>query len=297
MIPTLSLAKEELYRRLDTLVPGDSSPENVHLILNTELYCERLTINGLHEMHRYSIDERFYEYFEFKPFTSVEQTKAYIEKLQGRIGKNQMDRTAMYWFVRRKSDGYLIGTMNLIFLNYERQSVEWGFGVDPELWGHGYVLQIQEMLKHYVFEVLRLNRLQGTTMGDNKSTIASVIAAGMKSEGTFRDFYCKNGVFIDAWQYAMLREEYFASKRTLTFTSSKYTIQDVIEIVQSVLTEEKIVPESTIRTVMSWDSLNHMSIMIAVSERTGIALSPSEMVRANSVQALVDILAEKFVTK
>jgi ribosomal-protein-alanine N-acetyltransferase len=289
------LEKEELYRRLDTLVPGDQSPEDVTPRTSADIYCERLTINGLDEMHRYSIDRRLYEFFEFKPFTTIDETKAYVLKLQARIGEIPMDRTAMYWFVRRKGDGYLIGIINLIFLNYDRQSVEWGFGIDPELWGHGYILHIQKMLKHYVFEVLRLNRLQGMTMVENHRTIASLLAAGMRHEGTLRDFYCKNGIYHDAWQYSMLSVEYFESLKFGPNIQNKYTIQDVIDVVNTVLTQEQISAETTMQTALTWDSLNHMSIMVAISEKTGINLSPSEMMRANSVQAIATILAERTV--
>lgn len=291
------LNKEELFVRFASIVPGKPVPCIELTTTDTDIYFESLSMSGLEEMHRYSKDARLYEFFEFDPFDTIEKTRAYIEKLEQRMAGDLSNKTSMYWFVRRKHDGYLIGTAALVSLDYGRQSIEWGYGVDPELWGQGHILQIEAMLKQYVFEVLELNRLHGMTMIINQRTIASLLASGMRHEGTLRQFYCKSGVFIDAWQYAMLREEYFASKRSLTSTSSKYIIQDVIEIVQSVLTEEEITPESTMRAVMSWDSLNHMSIMIAVTERTGIAFSPPEIVRANSVQALADILAEKFITK
>ena len=40
----------------------------------------------------------------------------------------------------------------MINLNYSRKSLEWGYGIDPKLWGKGYILMIQECLKKYVFE-------------------------------------------------------------------------------------------------------------------------------------------------
>ena len=284
------LEKKELYRRLDELLPGSQHSEDVSPKSNAEIYCERLSINGLDEMHRYSIDERFYEFFEFEPFKTIDETRAYIEKLQERIGEISMGRTAMYWFVRRKIDGYLIGIINLIFLNYDRQSVEWGFGIDPELWGHGYILHIQEMLKHYVFEVLRLNRLQGMTMVENHRTISSLLAAGMKHEGTLRDYYCKNGVYHDAWQYAMLKRDYFDASRKHSFIERRFSIQDVIEVVSSVLTEETVTFDSSMSNSLSWDSFSHMSIMIAISEKMGINLSPVQVTLATSVEAIASVL-------
>ena len=73
-------------------------------------------------------------------------------------------RVTTYWFVRRKSDDRLIGSAGLIDLNFSRQSIEWGYGIDPDLWGQGYILKIQEALKDYVFNILELNRIHGVTM-------------------------------------------------------------------------------------------------------------------------------------
>lgn len=287
------LSKEEFFSRFSRVVPGTPVPGIELGTANSDVYFEPLSMAGLEEMHRYSKDPRLYEFFEFDPFDTIDKTRAYVEKLEARMGGDLLDKKAMYWFVRRKSDGYLVGTAALVSLDYGRQSIEWGYGVDPELWGQGYILPIEEILKQFVFEVLELNRLYGMTMITNERTIASLLSSGMKHEGTLRKFFCKKGIYIDAWQYAMLREEYFAAKLSSPSAPSKYTIQDVVEIVRSVLTEEDVDPESTMRTLLSWDSLSHMSIMVAVSEKTGIALSPSEMMRANSVRALADILSRK----
>ena len=288
------LNKDDFFTRFVGTVPGEPIADIQQSIANPDIYFEMLSMDGLEEMHRYSKDVRFYEFLEIEPFEHLSKTRTYIEKLEQRMAGDPLEKTAMYWFIRRKTDDYLIGTAALVSLDYGRQSVEWGYGVDPELWGLGFINQIEEILKQYVFEVLELNRLHGTTMVTNQRTIASLLASGMEHEGTLRQFYCKDGVYIDAWEYAMLSEDYFTLKENLSSTSDEYSIQDVIDIISSILTEEVITSDSDMCTVMSWDSLNHMSIMIAVTEKTGVKLSPSEMVRANSVKEITSILAEKI---
>ena len=291
------LNKEDFITRFTNVCPGSAVLGIDYSSINFDIYFEPLSMAGLEEMHRYSKDVRLYEFFEFDPFDTIEKTRTYIEKLEQRMTVDPLDQTAMYWYIRRKHDGYLIGTAGLTSLSYDRQSIEWGYGVDPELWGQGYILQIEEILKQFVFEILDLNRLHGTTMITNQRTIASLLSSGMKHEGTLRQFYCKNGVFVDGWHYSMLREEYFSTKISRAYTSTKYTVHDVISIISSVLTEEEITHETTMCTAQSWDSLNHLSIMIAVAEKTGISLSPSEMMRSNSVKTLAAVLAERNVTK
>ncbi len=284
------LGREEFFRRLDERVPGGGATDPAS---PGELYCERLAMTSLDELHRYSTDGRLYEFFEFSRFVDLQQTRAYVEKLQDRIGDGVDGRTAMYWVVRRKADGFLVGTMNLIFLDYARQSVEWGYGVDPELWGHGYVLEIQEMLKIYVFEVLELNRLQGMTMVENERTIASVLAAGMKHEGTLRQYYRKAGVYHDAWLYGMLRADYLESKQQVGGRRGVVGIDEVRNIVAAALADDSVTVDSGMHDLFSWDSLTHMSIMVAVSQQTGVSLSPADMTRGTSVKAIAALLAER----
>jgi ribosomal-protein-alanine N-acetyltransferase len=287
-----SLDETELLGRLDQLVPGDAAPGGDVPFAGADLCFERLSMAGLDEMHRYSKNERLYEHLEFKPFQSIEDTRVYIEKLQSRVGTDPSNRRAMYWFTRRKSDGHLIGSAGLVELNLGRQSVEWGYGIDPDMWGQGYILPVQAMLKHYVFEVLQLNRLSGVTMLENDRTISSVLAAGMTHEGTARQYYRKDGVYRDGWMYGMLADDYFRSSTASSPYGGKYAEADVIAIVASVLTEEEITAASNNLNTASWDSLSHMMIMEAVVEKTGFNLSPSQIMRATSVGSLLTIVNE-----
>ena len=42
---------------------------------------QRLSMDGLEEMHKYSKDKRLYEFLEYKPFKNLNDTRNYINKL------------------------------------------------------------------------------------------------------------------------------------------------------------------------------------------------------------------------
>ena len=221
-------------------------------------------------------------FFEFEPFKEINDTKEYIEKILQRMSDQSGEKNAMYWFVSRKSDDRLVGSAALVNLNYARQSIEWGYGIDPTLWGYGYVLQIQEALKKFTFEVLELNRLNGITMVTNERTIQSLLVCGMEHEGVLRDFYCKNGIYYDGWQYGMVAKDYH--KRNVISSSVLVSMDDIINVVSSVLTEEDITNESTMENTFSWDSLNHMAIIIALKNQLFLDFSPLEIANITSVK-------------
>jgi len=276
------LSKNELINKFSNTLPEIES--------ESDIYFEHFSMDGLKEMHQYSKDERLYEFFEFDPFKTIDETKAYIEKLLDRMSGEPSERNAMYWFVRRKSDHRLVGTAALVNLNYARQSIEWGYGIDPELWGNGYVLQIQEILKHFVFEILELNRLHGITMVTNERTIQSVLASGMKQEGVLRGFYHKDGVYIDGWQYGMIAKDYH--KNNVISSSVLVNMDDIINVVSSVLTEEEITDESSMENTFSWDSLNHMAIIIALKEELSIEIKPGGVYAATSVKKILNMVSD-----
>ena len=164
-------SQKQFFYILDNILPGTNISDKS--IIDRNIYFERLSLKGLEEMHEYSTDERLYEYFEFEPFMTIKDTEKYLKRLINLEGNKIFGRTAIGWFVRRIKDKKMIGTARFVNIHFNRQSVEWGYGIDPELWGRGYIFEIQEILKEYVFNKLCLNRLWGITRLDNQRTISA----------------------------------------------------------------------------------------------------------------------------
>jgi RimJ/RimL family protein N-acetyltransferase/acyl carrier protein len=280
------LSKSEFFTKFITELPDS----NNYL---SSIYFVPISMDCLEEMHSYSIKEEFYDYFEFAPFKDIKETKEYIEKLLERMKGDENSRATTYWFVRRKSDDRLIGSAGLMDLNFDRQSIEWGYGVDPDLWGHGYILKIQEALKNYAFSVLQLNRIHGVTMSSNLRTIESITAAGMAHEGIAKEHYCKDGKFIDGWRYGLTRSMYESQQSTIGKSLNKSDlISSIVSLVASVFPEEEITENSSMLDTASWDSLGHMAVIIALKEEMNIELSPSHIADATSIEAIVSIIDE-----
>ena len=253
------------------------------------IYFEPMSMDGLQEMHAYSLDARLYEFFEFPPFTKLEKTRDYIQRNLDRV----IAGTGLYWFVRDGANKKLVGSCCLVTLDFTNRSVEWGFGVDPKLWGKGYILLIQEALKQYVFDTLHFNRLHGKTMITNQRTINGLLAAGFRHEATLRDYYRKNDAYIDAWLYAMTSDDYSITNLAIE-TKNIISIEAIVEIISVVLTSESISEESSMDNSETWDSLNHMNIIMEITEKVGVKFTPAEIAAARSAKLLVAIINSKF---
>lgn len=281
------VSKLDFYNIFSNEMPGGNSDCN-------DIYFEPIHMDGLEDFHSYSTDTRLYEFFEFEVFSDISETKKYINKLLGRMSGELTSRTASYWFVRRSSDGCLIGTSGLRDLNYSRKSVGWGYGIDPKFWGNGYVLQIQEILKKFAFDTLGLNRIHGITMVNNHRTIQPILAAGMAHEGTALQYYSKNGKFIDGWRYAMTRSMYEEQKQLSKVNVELDDIlKSVVELVAGIFTEEDITENASMVENLSWDSLGHVQVIISLKENMGVELAPADIAEATSIKSIVDIIKAK----
>ena len=286
------MRKTKFLRILNETLPGHDS-QNLKNDVTRKIYFEELSMDGLDEMHEYSTNKKLYEYLEYEPFKSKDDTSRYLQSLiKGELNESG-ERTAMCWFVRRIKDDRLIGTARLVNIDYNRHSVYWGYGIDPEMWGAGYILEIQELLKEYVFEKLRLNRLYGLTSVNNERTKSSLIAAGFKKEGVLRDHYRdSNGAYFDAWAYGMLSIEYFKKK---PHNSSKHlrleiTKEEIVLIIAKELNDDSIKEDCSMKNYSNWDSLSHINVILAIEKSTGFSFSAKQIALATSVESIYEIL-------
>ena len=287
------LSEYEFYSILDQKIPGGCHDELIDVGSPRIVYLEKISMDSLGEMYEYSKDKRLYKYFEFEPHKTIGDTEKYLNKLLDRIGTDVVGRTAMYWFVRRLKDAKMVGSIGLLNIDYHRRSTEWGFAVNPEYWGKGYILEVQECVKRYAFESLRLNRIYGLTMIDNEPTKSSVLSAGAKYEGTLRQHYCKNGNFIDAWAYGILAEDYFAENDTVDKVSKGNNVsrEKIANIVAKALGGCRVSVNDSMDTISNWDSLNHISIILEIEEDTGYKFSSAEIGRARSIADIYQIVS------
>lgn len=290
------LNKSEFFLKLNYHFPGIMKSEHKLDSTITDIYFERLSMDGLEEMHQYSTNPRLYEFFEFEPFVKLEETQKYIQKLLERIGKNEYERTSMYWFVRRKSDKKLIGTIGLLNIDYNRQSTEWGFGIDPIFWSSGYIFEILNLVIDYVFEELKLNRLFSITSVNNLRTIEVLKTIGFKFEGELRDYYrFKNDGFKNAGMYSMLARDYLKKlKKPKPKLLGKQTEveQTVIDLISKVLDTKKIDINTEMNNFSKWDSLAQVNVMLEIAEKFNIDISPEMLSKATSVKKICDILSK-----
>ena len=108
------------------------------------------------------------------------------------------------WAVREK--GECVGRM-MLTVNRRFQIGTVAYYLAEKAWGKGYMTEILKRVIDFCFDDLGLNRVEADHFARNPASGRVMEKTGMKKEGVMRQKYCKDGEFLDAVQYAILKED------------------------------------------------------------------------------------------
>jgi len=168
----------------------------------------KININGLDDMHEYSIKSEFYEHFEYEPFKTIQETQNYLENLI----KLTNDGIRNTWFIKLKKEDKIIGTFDVRNINKKRLSVEVGYAVSPDYWRQGFFSESLILVLNYMFMELNFYRIEAICNKNNIASIEGLKKNGFKEEGIMRKFYCmKDNTRQDAILLSLIQDEFLES--------------------------------------------------------------------------------------
>ena len=133
------------------------------------------------------------------------------------------------------------------------------------------------------------------TMIDNERTKSSLLAAGCSQEGIFRDYYKKqDGTYCDAWMYSLLAEDYFSKRQQVANKNPNECItkKEIAIIIAKELNDDSVGENSDMGSTANWDSLSHISIILAIEKEIGLSLTPKDIAEATSVENIFNIVSD-----
>lgn len=141
------------------------------------------------------------------PFDPVADIETYKEKVYRWVTNYEYD-TYFHWVIEWKENGELIGTINLGNVEESCFMSETSYMLSPNYWGQGIMTEVLQAVLNYAFNIIELNRVQADVFDGNTASAHVLTKCGMQLEGIARQKYYKNGTFIDAAQYAILRRDF-----------------------------------------------------------------------------------------
>lgn len=128
------------------------------------------------------------------------------------------DQTQIRWIIL--ADDMPIGSMYLTDIDYANKRCESGwFVAEKEYRSLPLAMALQQNMFDYIFDKLKLNRVYGQVIDDNKSLIRLLQMCGLELEGTLRQHICKNeklhdvfcvGLTVNDWKSKKTAKRYFS---------------------------------------------------------------------------------------
>lgn len=110
---------------------------------------------------------------------------------------------------RTDKDQECIGVCGLTDIDMINRRAEFSLYIAPASSGNKYGDRALKTLLHHGFRNLGLETIWGETFETNPAQ-KGFASIGMKNEGTRRNFYFRDGKFINAYLFSMLRHEFEA---------------------------------------------------------------------------------------
>lgn len=111
------------------------------------------------------------------------------------------------------NEGRYIGNMGIVNIDWGNNSGEITYFIGEHYWGCGYATEALQAMLTFGFESLQLERIQGRCIEENRASLRVMQKCGFSYEGLMRHQVIKCGKYLNVWQAAILKEDYYAQKR------------------------------------------------------------------------------------
>lgn len=130
-----------------------------------------------------------------------------------KVQKEQRHKDHYYEFgVFLKNDGTLIGLVSLMDISRGVfQNAYLGYRIFNTYWGNGFAQEASRAAIEIAFKKLKLHRIEAGISPDNKKSIKTAKALGLRKEGLSKRRLLVNKKWMDVLIYAITREEWIAT--------------------------------------------------------------------------------------
>lgn len=138
---------------------------------------------------------------------TYKKTAEYIRSIE----KSKRD---LVFSIKWRRNKVHIGNVSLQNINWVNRSAEIAIIIgNKNYWNRGIGSEAYGLLIDYGFNTLNLNRISSGQTTANKGMIRVCEKSGMKKEGTLREVLFKEGRYLDAAVYSILKKEYSKIKQ------------------------------------------------------------------------------------
>jgi RimJ/RimL family protein N-acetyltransferase len=154
-------------------------------------------------LFRLASDPEVTRWFSWGPYTTADQPRAYIERLQGERERGER----LDFVIDADADG-VIGVTGLSELSRRDRRAMVGTWLGRSHWGSGANAQSKALILHLAFVVCGLERVGAYSNPSNERSTRALEKLGFRHEGVLRAWHRHGDVDHDVNVFGLLREEW-----------------------------------------------------------------------------------------
>lgn len=178
--------------------------KNLPQMETKQLILRQFNHNDVNDVFEYASEPDIAKFVVWYAHTSKFESLEFINNTVEAYLKNK----PAPWAIVSKKNGKVIGSIGFNKFDTENEKADIGFAISKKYWGKGITSHALKLIIDYGFSKLELNRIEAHCIIGNKASARVLEKAGMKYEGTFREFTKIKGKFISAKFYAILKSEW-----------------------------------------------------------------------------------------
>jgi len=174
------------------------------------LILRKFKIDDINDVfNNYASHEIVSEFLTWQPHKSIEDTKVYLSE----VVLPEYEKEYTYrWAIVLKEINQVVGCIDVVKKNIDKQCVELGYVLGDVFWGKGIMPEAGRAVIKYLFEE-NFVRIQAIHDVENPKSGRVMQKIGMTYEGTMRKFERRrDGKLSDCKMYAIIKDDYIDKK-------------------------------------------------------------------------------------
>lgn len=174
-------------------------------LLTRRLLLRKLTMEDAPVFFaRLGSSEKVTEHMLWVPHRDISESVGSIQKVLQRYETGKCYR----WGITLRGSGELIGIIELLGFEESAGTCSFAYMLGEDFWGQGYGTEAVGAAFRFAFSKLEISTINADHFAENPASGAVMRKAGMTRLGIVPGKYKKNGVFHDAVQYRITKEDW-----------------------------------------------------------------------------------------
>lgn len=179
---------------------------NIPTLYTDRMILRRILKTDYLDMFEYSSNPSVTKFLLWDAHTDERYTKRYLAYLQTRYHAGEF----YDWALVEKKYYKMIGTCGFTSFDFENNSAEVGYVLNPRFWYAGLAAEALFEVMKFGFTVLELHRIEAKYMVGNENSRRVMEKLGMRFEGIARESIFVKGKYVSVGTCAITRNDFFS---------------------------------------------------------------------------------------